>query len=160
MADEPRREMPMKQRIAVVLSGLLLAGGIAIAQDDSFKVLLAARSLKCQIGPGSVAKWSDGKVAIEKDTFASATHFDSIDLKSGKARLIGDQGASDVSVWATASGITFVEQTGFGNLVFTTVFSERIPGKADFYAVVSRHMLMLRGNPLPSQYHGSCRIWQ
>lgn len=149
----------MKSRIAVMLSGLLLTGGVTTAQDDSFKALVAARSLKCQIGPGSVGKWAGAKISVEKDSFDSALHFDSIDLKSGKARLIGDQGASDVTVLGTASGITFVEQTGFGNLVITTVFRERIPGKTEFYAVVSRHMLMLRGDPLASQYHGSCKVW-
>jgi hypothetical protein len=150
----------MKLRIAALLLCLLLTGGAATAQNEPFKALVAARSLKCQIGPGSVGKWSGAKISVEKDSLDSALHFDSIDLKSGKARLIGDQGASDVTVWATASGITFVERTAFGNLVITTVFSERVPGKAAFYAVVSRHMQMLRGNPLPSQYHGSCKVWQ
>jgi hypothetical protein len=155
----------MKPGIATLLLVILLTGGVATAQNDSFKALLAARSLKCQIGAGSVGKWSGAKISgakisVEKDNLDSALHFDSIDLKSGKARLIGNQGASDVSVWGTVSGITFVEQTGFGNVAITTVFSERIPGKEEFYVVVSRHMQMLRGNPLPSQYHGSCKVWQ
>ena len=131
----------------------------ASAQDDAFKALFAARSLKCEIGPGTAAKWSDAKISLAKDSANLTVHFDSVDVKSGKARLIGNQGAGDVAVWGTASGITFVEMTGFGNLVITTVFPQQIRGRPEFYAVMSRHIAGFGGNPIPSQYHGSCKVW-
>jgi len=150
----------MKPIMVLLLSSLLLTGGSATAQSDPFKALIAARSLKCQFGPGSFGKWSDSQVSVVNERMDSSLHFDSIDLKAGKARLVGNRGAADLIVWGTASGITFVEQTGVGNVVFSTVFPERIPGTDEFYAVMSRHMAMLSPPPLASQYHGSCKVWQ
>ena len=50
-----------------------------------------------------------------------------------------------------------MEQTGFGSINLTTVFARRASG--GFIAVASRHVDLLT-NPLPSQYHGVCQVWQ
>jgi hypothetical protein len=149
----------MKSIITILLFGLVLGVGTAAGQDDTFRTLVSAKSLKCQFGPGSVGKWAGAKVAVQQERFDVALHFDSIDAKTGSARMIGNEGAADVTVLASPSGVTFVEQTGSGNIVFTTVFPAMVPGTDEFYAVTSRHMT-LPGGPLPSQYHGKCRVWQ
>jgi hypothetical protein len=138
---------------------LALGVGTAAAQDDTLRTLFSAKSLKCQFGPGSFGEWAGPKVAVQQARFDVALHFDSIDAKTGKARMIGNQGATDVAVPVSLSGVTFIEQTGSGNMVFTTVFPEMVPGTDEFYAVTSRHMT-LPGGPLPSQYHGKCRVWE
>lgn len=127
------------------------------AKEDHFGLLLAARSLKCAFGTRAVADWKSGtpKVTVGREDFS--LHFDSIDSKTQKARLIGNQGAGDVTVFTTGAGLHFIEKTGFGNINFTTVFGSRASG--GFIAVTSRHVDLL-GNPLPSQYHGVCKLWQ
>jgi hypothetical protein len=145
----------------IAVSSLLFLTTAAIAEGDPFKALISAKSLKCQFGPGSVGRWSGAKASVSHDNWDSTLHLDSIDAKAGKARVIGNAGASDVAVLVSGSGITFVEETGFGNFVFITVFavfSVGGPGPDELYAVMSRHM-NLPGGPLPSQYHGKCRVW-
>jgi hypothetical protein len=127
--------------------------------DEVFERLMNAKSLKLEFGPGTVADWEGSKVKVEKDNFDATIIYDSIDLKTGKARMIGNAGATDVSVWATGTGLTFVEQTSAGNLIFTTVFASYAKGTMDFIAVTSRHLDLLI-KPLPSQYHSTCKVWE
>lgn len=145
------------KRVALILLFVLLGFlTTAYAQEDVMKNLLSSKSLKCTFQNGSIANWKDGKLKIETDRIAAPIHFDSIDLKNKTARGIGNQGASDEKLIITASGITFIELTGFGNLVFTTVFPY-LNKEGDFIAVTSRHMDLV--GPLPSQYHGACKKW-
>lgn len=137
----------------LVLLGFLTS---AYAQEDVMKKLLSSRSLKCTFQHGSTAKWKDGRLKMETDRSTATIHFDNIDLQNKTARSIGNIGASDEILIVTASGITFVEQTAFGNLVFTTVFPY-LNKEGNFIAVTSRHMDMV--GPLPSQYHGACKKW-
>jgi hypothetical protein len=104
----------------------------------------------------AVTNWKSGtpKVTVGREDFT--LHFDSIDVKAKTARLIGNQGAGDITAFATGAGLHFFEQTPSGNLALTTVFASRAAG--GFIAVASRHVDLL-GGPLPSQYHGVCRIW-
>jgi hypothetical protein len=150
----------MCKHSALLLLALLFGAVSVWAERDPFDVLLSARSLKCQFGPGSSGQWKNEKPSIEAARFDVTLHFDAIDLKAGKARFIGNQGASDVTALTTETGITFIERTGFGNLVFTTVFAETNAAGDMFYAVTSRHMNLLAGGPLPSQYLGTCTVWQ
>ena len=150
----------MKRLCTLLLPSFLLLTVAVAAQDVPFNALKSVKSLKCEFGPGSVGKWSGAAVTVQRDRFDISLHFDSINTKAGKARLIGNQGVADVAVLLSGSGITFVEQTGSGTFAFTTIFPERVPGTDEFYAVTSRHMAMLSGRPLPSQYHGKCKVWQ
>ncbi len=107
-----------------------------------------------------MALWENSKVKVEKDDFKGASVvYDSIDLTTGKARMIGEIGATDVLVFATGSGLTFIEYTNSGNIHITTVFARYVDGTTDFVVVTSRHLLLL-DTPLPSQYHGTCTIWE
>ena len=91
--------------------------------------------------------------------FLQFIFFDSIDMEKGTARAIANQGSADVMVIPAPMSITFIEQTGIGNVIFTSVFPNYSKGTEDFIAVTSRH-LNLPGGPLPSQYHGTCKIWE
>lgn len=134
---------------------------IADAQDvdKDFTQLMAARSLKCKMGLGAFADWESGEPVIEIDRWTGdpVLYFDAINLKEGNARIVGNQGASDVTAFLTAGGLHLMEQTGVGNVVLTSVFAQK--KKGGYVFVRSRHMgggLLL----LPSQYHGTCKIWE
>jgi hypothetical protein len=110
------------------------------------------------------ADWMSGKlknsVGKEEDF---VLHFDSVDPQRGKARLIGNEGATDVVVIPSASGLNFLEETPSGNINLTTIFQSAEKNSTDFIAVTSRHLLFpgLAGlYPFPSQHHGTCKIWQ
>lgn len=131
----------------------------ATASEDTFSRLVGSRSLRCTFGPGASADWESGKPIVKEDKFDAVLQFDAIDLKTKKARLIGNQGASDVAALVTSAGVTFIGETSFGNLSITTVFSDYVKGTRDFVVVHSRHIGGL-GSPLPSQYHGTCKVWE
>ncbi len=149
-------------RLATVMLGMtmLLGAEQVLAQaPDAFKQLLAARSLKCMYGPGSVADWEGGRLKLRLvDGGQPEAHFDSIDLPKQTARLISNIGATDVKVLLSLSGISFLEETGSGNFNFTTVFAES-SSEGGFIVVTSRHVNLL-SRPLVSQYHGTCKVWQ
>ena len=81
--------------------------------------------------------------------------FDQIDRHAGTGRMIGNQGGSDVSVVVAAEGITIIEVLGSGFLQITAIYSaQNEDGR--YKAVHSRHSAALGGEPVPSQYYGSC----
>lgn len=127
--------------------------------SEALERLMSAKSLKCEYGSGAVGVWEGSKVKVVKDNSHSSVVFDSIDLNTGKARMIGEIGVADVDVdvFATGSGLTFIEQTSSGNLHITTVFAYYVEGTTDFTAVTSRHLLFPI-IPLPSQFHGICKV--
>jgi hypothetical protein len=53
--------------------------------------------------------------------------------------------------------ITFIEQTGGGNVIFTSVFPNYAKGTEDFISVTSRHV-NLPGGPLPLSRHFFLKI--
>jgi len=120
--------------------------------------LFSIKSLKCTLGKGSVGLWKSGSLKIEADNWNTTIYYDSIDIESGSARIIGNQGSGNAVVLTTGIGITFIEKTGIGNLTFTTVFNSKNKS-GQFYAVSSRHIDSL-GDLLPSQYHGTCDAWE
>ena len=144
---------------AVVCALATSFASLATASEDTFSRLVGSRSLQCTLGPGASVDWKSGKPFMKEDKFDVVLQFDSIDLKAKKARLIGNQGASDVAALVTPAGVTFIEETGFGNIAVTTVFSDYAKGTRDFVVVHSRHMGGL-GSPIPSQYHGTCKVWE
>jgi hypothetical protein len=119
--------------------------------------LIQARRLHCTVGPGAVAEWKSDKPVVSLAEWGknNAMDFDAIDVRRGTARVLGADGSSNERVLVTASGLTFIEETGFGNLNIVTVFTRPV-GEA-YPMVESRHLTM-PGGLLPSQYHGTCRI--
>ena len=93
------------------------------------------------------------------DNFNGANSFyDSIDLKHGTARVIGNMGAGGLIVVAGIYGLAFIERFPSG-LSITTVFADCKQGTPEFIAVLSRHVALF-GSPIPSQFYGTCVVWQ
>jgi len=146
--------------IVITLFCCLLAGApTAKAADPTFDALFAARSLKCSFGPGASADWDSGrpKVTLDKAVADFILHFDSIEPDKRTARLIGNRGASDVSVVRTVAGLHFLEVTDSGSVNLTTVFARIASNR--FIAVTSRHLDLPR-SPYPSQSPGTAEVWQ
>lgn len=152
----------MKWKVFSVLIFLsCLSNAAALAFDEAaYKELMGAKTLKCSFDKGSHIDWSSGVPKISNSKYSDSKEnsyaiFDSIDLASKKARGVGSQGAVDVDLITTPTGITFIEFTQSGNLSVTTVFSTHEKDSNKFLAVESRHMDMV-GQPIPSQYCGTC----
>jgi len=144
--------------ICLLLLSFVFANTV-YAEDDVFSRLLGAKCLKCSFKEGVVTEWHPKGLKIESDQWKGETIFDSIDIKQGEARIIGNQGSSDIILIGSPTGLTFIEQTGSGNVIFTTVFPLYSPGTDQFCAVMSRHMNLFT-KALPSQYYGTCRVWE
>ena len=132
--------------------------------ESPLQSLLGTRSLRCSFSLVMQADWKSGKLknSIDKEE-DFILHFDSIDPRQGKARLMGNEGATDVVVIPSVSGLNFLEETPSGNINFTTIFQSFKGNSSDYIAVTSRHLLFpgLGGRyPFPSQHHGTCKIWQ
>lgn len=167
-----------------ILFFILIAPSLAMAEGSAngklppeyemaINELKSAKSIECYFPQGSFANWKGKSMKLEEDRFSNAIHFDNID-SSGKrrARLIGNMGATDVLVFASPTGITFIEQTEIGNFIYTTVFPSYLgdkkinsePSKNTFLfqkayiAVTSRHGYHPLTGAMPSQFHGYCRI--
>lgn len=145
----------------ILLITFLPALGSEVAQEQ----LLHARSLKCMFGPGTVADWEKGNPKLESANIGKTanfetdiTNYDSIDIKNGRARMITLVGAADLSVTVGDYGLTFTESFPAG-ISIATVFSEYKSGTSEFIAVLSRHVDVI-GLPFPSQYHGTCTVFQ
>ena len=72
-----------------------------------------------------------------------------IDDQTGKAYLVGNAGSSEVEVITGGGFLSFIEITGVGNIMTTTIVSN---GKS----VHSRNSVIL-GDLLASQYYGTCK---
>ncbi len=139
---------------------LVLSAEQALAQEpDALKRLRETRSLKCTWERASIAKWEGGHLKLELiDAGMPPTHLDAIDLDKRTARKIGNVGVSDVAVFTSNAGISFLEVTPSGNFMLTTVLAE-YNADGDFIVVAARHMV-IDGKPMVSQYHGTCKVWQ
>lgn len=149
-------------RRLVALAILAAANGSlvgACAAGDGFETLLADKRLECRFGPESATISGGAGPDRGASNAAISVHFDAIDLEHGKARMSGKQGAGEVTTLLTVSGITFIEGTGTGSLIFTTVFADTA-GSDEFFAVQSRHMTVMTGVPQPSQHYGTCKLRQ
>ena len=150
----------------ILIFSLTLLATLVYGQTPTPNQLFKAKSIKCTYGNGTVANWailgSDGSPKLETALFAESKAdcsvvFDSIDLEKGTARVIGNNGATDVSAKRTPQGVTFIEITPVGNVVIDTVFAKFKQGTSEFICVESRHNDGL-SSPIPSQYHGTCKI--
>lgn len=72
-----------------------------------------------------------------------------IDKKADKAHMIGNNGSNPVVHVDKGNGKSFVEITGLGNVMTTTIDSK-------MKAVHSRNSVGFSGELLPSQYYGFC----
>jgi hypothetical protein len=85
--------------------------------------------------------------------------FDQVDGEKGTGRLIGNLGGSDVVVFTSPDVTMILERVTTGAFQVTAIYSARRPD-GTFKAVHSRHTPVFGGEPLPSQYYGSCRKFE
>ena len=73
-----------------------------------------------------------------------------VDLAANKATVTGNVGTAEVDFVNGVFGISFIEETGVGNIMLTTI--EHKSGKA----VHSRHFHEPFGGAIYSQWYGKC----
>jgi len=139
-----------------------------------------ATTIRCVFDMGIQAAWKKGALTLSPTPVhmgeGGITTFDSITLKPhvagpcelplsavmlGKARVIGNGGADDVFVMAGMGSLSFIETTGLGSVIVTTLFADyQNVDTLEYFAVTSRHIGGFAGmsQPFPSQYHGTCRV--
>ena len=98
-----------------------------------------------------------GKGLSPETTGSMAFTLASIDIEAKTAQLVGNIGADKVKVIIGDHGLHFMNLTGTGNLIVTTVFAST-DASGKFHAVHSRHVSI--DGPIVSQYYGSCEgLW-
>lgn len=148
--------MILKKAATLVMFSFFIASATYGFEEIGMKELKGVRSLKCRFFLMETVKWTGAQPKMESGEEELMLHFDSIDQKAGTARMIGNEGADDVSVLGRSANITIVERTDFGNFTFTTIYPDFQNG--EFVAVHSRHIDLPNG-PRSSQYHGTCKVW-
>ena len=123
---------------------------------EARKILDRARSLRCQFPRGSHVDLADPVLRRQESAGAEVT-FDAIDRQRGRARIIAESGASDVTVISGPTALTFVEVAETGNPFVTVVFPRFRDGTREFFAADSEHIYAL-GDVSVGQYYGSCTV--
>jgi hypothetical protein len=139
---------------AAFLLGLLMA----VPTLANAAELLQARSLRCEFGPGATADLRSDSPSFQLSPggMGGPMDFDSISVAQGTARFLGNNASVDVGVAIYGSTLNFFEFTAAGSFIVTTVFPNQTQ-TGRFPSVMSRHVSIL-GQPLPSQWIGSCWI--
>lgn len=152
----------MKKVIPLIIIVCLFLSAQALYKEDSLDILLSAKAIRFQYDKGAMCEYKNAKIKINITKWADKKEdniftIDQINIKTGTARLSGNVGATDVRAISSASGLTFIEKTPYGNYSYTTVFPVRNHENRYFF-VQSRHILLSENDPLPSQYYGTCKI--
>lgn len=127
------------------------------------------RSLRCETRTSVTTTWDRGVPAagVAATPGMAPLTFDAIDRAAGRARLIGNAGATDVALMVGDNGLQFIERTGSGNVMMTTVYRAATtalpPGTFAF--VHSRHFALMAPQPdrlivAPSMHMGLCTVLQ
>ncbi|ENM5934270.1 hypothetical protein CTB58_002091 [Vibrio mimicus] len=72
-----------------------------------------------------------------------------LDLEANKAYVLGNNGSNEVAIINGSDQVTFVEATGSGNIMTTTITASK-------KTVHSRNTVSFGGDLIPSQYYGHC----
>ncbi len=133
---------------------ILLASTSVRAQD--MQRLKATTTFRCAftVNVATEMRGDSPRPTISRDTFELV--FDQVDASKGSGRMVGNQGGADVSVIAADEVITLLEPLGSGAIQMTVIYLAQ-DSEGRFKAVHSRHTVAPGGNPIPSQYYGSCR---
>lgn len=120
----------------------------------SLSASASPETLKCYFKEGVTATLSGSDINLEKNKgFKNEPIiFDKINLKTNKARMIGNVGTASIYATPSDGGFTFIEITPSGNMVVTSIYSQK---NEQYFAVMSRHMDIL-GEVIISQQYGFC----
>lgn len=132
---------------------------LAESSDKPPENLFNIKTLKCEFCLGLTVNWDKGVPVYSESNSTMSFFFSAIDPQNRTATIIGNGGSAKVSVLINKiKGISFIEQTPSGNLIFTTIFNTLLASTNKYIAVHSRHVDIF--NPFPSQYHGECVPWE
>lgn len=138
----------------VMLVGLAAAAGARQAAPGK-PVFATGQTLSCQFPTFSVGGWKDATPNAVTSTEDFSFQIAIVNLKRGRARIIGANGAEEATLVSTPVGLNVIEQTAIGNFLLTTVFTATGPD-GRYLAVHSRHIGDPSAVPSPSQHYGSC----
>lgn len=147
--------------LVFVLFILLFPTSVFADNEDKF---YSATSFKCSFAGGVFTKIDKGEFKSEDAGKFKDIIFDSIDRKKRKARMIGNQGSTDVASIFMNSALHLIEVTDSGSINTSTIFNPVNPEnntstKDTFFAVHSRHIAPILSSPMLSQRYGTCEIW-
>ena len=131
-------------------------------ESDPVSRLRTARSLRCHFTAEADTKWTKGQRSITNEALnpdvANEVVYDSIDVRKGKARIVGNIGASDVAVHADSFGAIWIVDVSPAGFVFvTTIMPLYAAGTEDFIVLESRHSWVGQ-SALGEQPSGSCAL--
>lgn len=146
----------MINRFLILILLISLPGLAEEEINPALSSLYSAKTLRCAFPEGTQAEFKGESIEKTASSMDSLIIFDSINVESGTARMIGNVGAVDVTATISFHGVSFLEVTDTGNIVITTAYvGDSI---TLFPAVMSRHLTILQV-PFPSQQYGWCEIF-
>ena len=144
----------MKKLLGFVVLGLLLSG-------NAYANIYKATAFKCNYYHLAIGEIKNNKYKVEsekEDNFGFSIV--NINFDTGRSQIVGDSGTDNMTtINASPSGIHFLQMTGGGNMIMTTIFPQEVGvnkyGQKLFASTHSRHIAMTQGS-LPQQYYGEC----
>jgi hypothetical protein len=140
--------------MAVVVALAAPAG----AQRPAPSPFASAKALKCTFTSVINAEWVDGEVNLT--TIPNGFSFDigNVDLRRGRARVLGANGASaEATLVLTGTSLNVMERTPIGNFNVTSIFAGGGSG-GRFITVFSQHLGDPTAAPSAAQAYGACTI--
>jgi hypothetical protein len=130
---------------------LLTSTLVALALEVTQAAAQEPRAFVCKVQGGITLEY-EGSWRVQPNGETMEFTLAALDVAKGTAQFIGNAGAE--SVWFLKGNETwnFVEITGSGNVMTTTVYASR-DGRT-FPMIHSRHPSI--GGPIPSQNRGVC----
>jgi len=147
-ADENNQQVPIQ---AVVLPQEL---GLPTSQGGTLDILMSAKTIRCLLGTGTHAHWSDGQLTRDGNARYDATQmlvFDAIDLSKQTANLHRGEKTTPVRVVVNKKGLTFL---AFDDVALVTTIFAQEDGK--LICVFSQHMMGV--SPQASQFYGVVEV--
>jgi hypothetical protein len=143
----------------IMLALLLVCASAAIGAEDPASRLRGARSLRCNF-ISTVNTWvRNGHRTTEQISEKGSAVYDNIDVAKGTARIVANNGASDVVVWVerTFGSLWLRERAPSGNEIVTTIFPMYAEGTDAFVVLEARHS-MVGQIVLGQDSFGTCKI--
>ena len=138
-----------------ILTIILLCLPISVYSQTK-NVFESTTTFRCKFSNGIAANWDSGELSQEKTRMKDDVVVSEINRKQKSAVIIGNVGKSPVFEIIGIGAINFIEVTPTSNLIVLTIFDKQL-SQLRFAAVWSRHIKIMGGGPIVSQYYGDCR---
>ena len=150
----------MRRRIVVVaILAMHLASGSPAAQRAI--PFTEFKTFRCEFHDSEGRRVRDGKTSDTKgDSFTEPLVVDNLNYRNRAARLIGNAGASDLTILTDGRlAVTLAEYTEPGGVSIITIYKHVNGFDVHHRAVMSRHLAFSQpvGDVSMAQYYGTCR---